>query len=50
MGSTKVPPVALGIILVAIGRLLANEGRVGITSGHEEVRNLVEALIDQVSS
>lgn len=50
VGSTKVPPVALGIILVAIGRLLANEGRVGITSGHEEVRNLVEALIDQVSS
>lgn len=32
------PPVALTTILVAIGRLLANEERVGITEGHAEVR------------
>lgn len=49
LGSTKVPPVALGTILVAIGRLLANEERVGITSGHEEVRQLVESLIGELS-
>ena len=49
LGSTKVPPVALGTIFIAIGRLLANEESVGITSGHAEVRSLVEALIDQVA-
>jgi AcrR family transcriptional regulator len=32
------PPLALATILVAIGRLLANEERVGITRGHAEVR------------
>jgi hypothetical protein len=37
-------------MLVAIGRLLANEDRVGISSGHEEVRCLIEALIDKVWS
>lgn len=36
------PPVALTIILVAIARALANEERVGITRGHEEVRKFVE--------
>ena len=49
MGSTIVPPVALATIFVAIGRLLANEERVGIDSGHAEVRSLVEALISQAS-
>lgn len=50
LGSVKVPPVALGTMLVAIGRLLANEDRVGISSGHEEVRCLIDALIDKISS
>jgi TetR/AcrR family transcriptional regulator, regulator of autoinduction and epiphytic fitness len=49
LGSVQVP-VALGTMLVAIGRLLANEDRVGISSGHDEVRRLIEALIDRVSS
>lgn len=35
------PPIALATILVAIGRLLANEERVGITNGHAEVRAFV---------
>lgn len=35
------PPIALATILVAIGRLLANEERVGITRGHEETRAFV---------
>jgi TetR/AcrR family transcriptional regulator, regulator of autoinduction and epiphytic fitness len=35
-------PTALATILVAIGRLLANEERVGITKGHEEVRAFVD--------
>lgn len=36
------PPVALTTILIAIGRLLANEERVGITEGHAEVRAVTE--------
>lgn len=35
------PPIALTTILVAIARTLANEERVGITCGHEEVRTFV---------
>ena len=36
------PPIALTTILVAIARTLANEERVGITRGHEEVRTFVK--------
>lgn len=36
------PPIALTTILVAITRTLANEERVGITRGHQEVRAFVE--------
>lgn len=42
MGSATLPPVVVTTVLVAIGRLLANEERVGITSGHHEVRHFVE--------
>lgn len=45
LGPEQVSPLALGTILVAIGRLLANEERVGITSGHREVRALVVSLL-----
>jgi len=48
IGGCSISPAALGTILVAIGRLLANEQRVGINSGHEDVRSLVDILIDQV--
>lgn len=41
------PPIALTTILVAIARTLANEERVGITRGHQEVRAFVEwALVN----
>lgn len=36
------PPIALTTILVAIARTLANEERVGITRGHEEVRTFIK--------
>jgi AcrR family transcriptional regulator len=36
------PPIALTTILMAIARTLANEERVGITRGHDEVRAFVE--------
>lgn len=35
-------PTALTTILVAVGRLLSNEERVGITKGHDEVRGFVD--------
>jgi AcrR family transcriptional regulator len=36
------PPIALATILVAVGRLLTNEERVGISSGHAEVRGAID--------
>jgi len=50
LGQEEITPLALGTILIAIGRLLANEERVGITSGHREVRALVSALLARASS
>lgn len=44
------PPVALATILVAIGRLLANEERVGITRGHAEVRAFVDWALEQLAT
>ena len=44
------PPIALATILVAIGRLLANEERVGITQGHEEVRTFVDWALKKLSA
>lgn len=43
------PPVALATILVAIGRLLANEERVGITRGHAEVRTFVDWALKKLA-
>lgn len=42
------PPIALTTILVAVGRLLANEERVGITEGHAEVRAFTEWALKTV--
>lgn len=42
------PPIALTSILVAIGRLLSNEERVGMTSGHKELRNFVRWALDRL--
>ena len=36
------PPLAATVILAAIARTLANEERVGITHGHEDVRHFVD--------
>lgn len=43
------PPIALQTVLVAIGRLLANEERVGITSGHDEVRGFVNWALKKLT-
>jgi len=43
------PPIALATVLVAIGRLLANEERVGITSGHAEVRAFIAWALEKLA-
>jgi hypothetical protein len=43
-------PAALTNLLIAIGRFLANEERVGITSGHQDVRRFVEWAIGKLST
>ena len=44
------PPIALTAMVVAIGRLLANEERVGITQGHEEVRTFVDWALKKLTT
>jgi TetR/AcrR family transcriptional regulator, regulator of autoinduction and epiphytic fitness len=48
--STVLPPIALATILVAIGRLLVNEERVGITRGHQETRAFVSWALNKLAS
>ncbi|MEJ5978848.1 TetR/AcrR family transcriptional regulator [Novosphingobium sp. PS1R-30] len=43
--TSVVSPLALTTILVAIARTLANEERVGITRGHDEVRAVVSRAL-----
>ena len=47
-GPSALSPVALTTILVAIARTLANEERVGITRGHDEVRAAVEWALSRL--
>jgi AcrR family transcriptional regulator len=47
--SKILPPIALTTILVAVARTLANEERVGITQGHQEVRAFVEWALSNLS-
>lgn len=44
------PPVALTTMLVAIARTLANEERVGITRGHQEVRTFVSWALERIAA
>lgn len=48
--SAILPPIAVATILVAIGRLLANEERVGITRGHGETRAFVRWALSKLTS
>lgn len=43
--TSVISPLALTTILVALARTLANEERVGITRGHDEVRALVSRTL-----
>lgn len=42
----KYPPVAVSMLIAQTARSLCNEDAVGVTLGHEELRSLVEALLD----
>ncbi|MCX7863593.1 MAG: TetR/AcrR family transcriptional regulator [Novosphingobium sp.] len=48
-GPAELTPTALATVLTAIGRLLVNEERVGISRGHAEVRTLVTWFLDALS-
>jgi AcrR family transcriptional regulator len=43
------PPIVLATVLVAVGRLLANEERVGITGGHQEVRKFISWALQKLA-
>lgn len=42
----KYPPVAVSMLIAQIARSLCNEDAVGVTLGHDELRTLVESLLD----
>ncbi len=44
----KLSPLTLATIMVAIGRLLANDARLGITAGHDEVRTNIAPTLDEI--
>lgn len=48
IGPDILSPVALATISIAIARTLANEERIGITQGHDEVRRFVDWAIGQL--
>lgn len=42
-----ISPAALAVISIAVARTLANEERVGITRGHEDVRRFVDWVLNR---
>ncbi|WP_395308762.1 helix-turn-helix domain-containing protein [Mycobacterium sp. AMU20-3851] len=46
----RYPPVAVSMLIAQIARSLCNEEAVGVTLGHAELRQLVEAQLDALSS
>lgn len=47
---TKYPPVAVSMLIAQTARSLCNEDAVGVTLGHEELRTLVDTLLDALIS
>jgi AcrR family transcriptional regulator len=45
LGAGAPAPVALATIILAVARTLANEERVGVTRGHQEVREFVDTAL-----
>ena len=43
------PPVAMSMIVAQVARSVGNEGAVGVTRGHEELRAFIDQQIDLLS-
>lgn len=43
------PPVVISMLIAQVARSLCNEGAVGVTLGHDEMRRFVERQIDELS-
>lgn len=44
------PPVAISMLVAQTARSLCNESAIGMTEGHEELRELVERFLNRVAS
>lgn len=44
------PPVAISMLVAQIARSLGNESAIGMTEGHEEMRELVERFLNRFAS
>lgn len=44
------PPVAISMLVAQTARSLCNESAIGMTEGHEELRNLVERFLSRFAS
>ncbi|WP_431233111.1 TetR/AcrR family transcriptional regulator [Mycolicibacterium psychrotolerans] len=47
---TEFPPVAISMLVAQTARSLCNESAIGMTEGHEELRELVNRYLDRVAS
>jgi AcrR family transcriptional regulator len=47
---TEFPPVAISMLIAQTARSLCNESAIGMTEGHEELRELVNRYLDLVAS
>lgn len=47
---TEYPPVAISMLVAQIARSLCNESAIGMTEGHEEMRELVERFLNRFAS
>ncbi|QEN17336.1 TetR/AcrR family transcriptional regulator [Mycolicibacterium sp. ELW1] len=47
---TEFPPVAISMLVAQTARSLCNESAIGMTEGHEELRELVNRYLDLVAS
>lgn len=46
--TTAYPPVSVAMLMSAVARTLAMESQIGIETGHQELRQVVERLLDEI--
>jgi AcrR family transcriptional regulator len=47
-GATRLSPMVLSVLALAVSRLLAMDGVMGVAAGHEETLRWIEAFIDHI--